>query len=48
MLHWAGVVFSMEVLLKKFELSNFSPLVVAAVTGTAVANILFGDAELYL
>ena len=41
----AGVVFSMEVLLKKFELSNFSPLVVAAVTGTAVANILFGDAE---
>ena len=41
----AGVVFSMEVLLRKFEMEDFSPLVVAAVIGTAVANILFGEAD---
>ncbi len=41
----AGVVFSMEVLLRKFEMEDFSPLVVAAVVGTAVANILFGEAD---
>jgi len=37
----AGVIFSMEVLLKKVKLDSFSPIVVAAVVGTAVANKLF-------
>ncbi|SDL94841.1 chloride channel protein [Halarsenatibacter silvermanii] len=41
----AGVVFSMEVILRKFEMEDFSPLVVSAVIGTAVANILFGEAD---
>lgn len=38
----AGVIFSLEVLLRKVELDSFSPIVVAAVVGTAVANALFG------
>ncbi len=38
----AGVIFSLEVLLKRVKLDSFSPIVVAAVVGTAVANSLFG------
>ena len=37
----AGVIFSMEVLVKKIKLDSFSPIIVAAVVGTAVANSLF-------
>ncbi len=37
----AGVIFSLEVLVRKVHLHSFSPIVVAAVVGTAVANTLF-------
>lgn len=39
----AGVIFSLEVILKNIKLNNFSPVVVASVTGSAVANIFFGN-----
>ncbi len=39
----AGVIFSLEVILKNIKLSNFSPVVVASVTGSAVANHFFGE-----
>ncbi len=39
----AGVMFSMEVLLKDIKFHNFSPIVVASVVGTGVANFFFGD-----
>lgn len=38
----AGLVFSMEVLLKNIKLDSFSPIVVASVVGTAVANVFLG------
>lgn len=38
----AGVVFSVEVILREVKLENFSPIVISAVIGTAVANSLFG------
>jgi len=41
----AGVIFSTEVLIKKVKLDSFSPIVVAAVVGTAVANKLFERGE---
>ncbi len=39
----AGVMFSMEVLLKDIKFNNFSPIVVASVIGTGIANFFFGD-----
>ncbi|MFW6270136.1 MAG: chloride channel protein [Bacillota bacterium] len=41
----AGVIFSMEVLLKDIELDSFTPIVVASVIGNAVANLFFGPRE---
>ncbi len=41
----AGVIFSVEVLLRKVKLESFSPIVVAAVVGTAVANTWFGRTD---
>ncbi|MFW6007558.1 MAG: chloride channel protein, partial [Halanaerobiales bacterium] len=41
----AGVLFSMEVLLKDIELDSFTPIVVASVVGNAVANLFFGPRE---
>ncbi len=38
----AGVIFSIEVILREVKLDSFSPIVIAAVTGTAIANSLFG------
>ena len=38
----AGVLFSLEVLLKDIKLKSFSPIVVASVVGTVIANILLG------
>ena len=37
----AGVMFSLEVLLKNIKLNSFSPIVVASVVGTGVANLFF-------
>jgi len=37
----AGVMFSLEVLLKNIKLTSFSPIVVASVAGTGVANLFF-------
>ncbi|MFW6023094.1 MAG: chloride channel protein, partial [Halanaerobiaceae bacterium] len=39
----AGVIFSMEILLKNIKFKSFSPIVVASVTGSAVANVFFGQ-----
>ncbi len=39
----AGVMFSIEVLLKDIKLGSFSPIVVASVVGTAIANFFLGD-----
>jgi len=39
----AGVLFSMEVLLKDIKLKSFSPIVVASVVGTVIANIFLGN-----
>ena len=44
----AGVIFSLEVLLKDIEMDNFSPIVVASVVGTAVANLFFGQRKALL
>ncbi|MFW5786913.1 MAG: chloride channel protein, partial [Halanaerobiales bacterium] len=41
----AGVMFSLEVLLKDIELESFTPIVVSAVVGTGVANLFFGARE---
>jgi chloride channel protein, CIC family len=38
----AGVIFSIEVILREIKLASFSPIIIAAVTGTAVANTIFG------
>ena len=37
----AGVIFSLEVILKNIKLTSFSPIVVASVAGTGIANIFF-------
>ncbi len=39
----AGVMFSLEVLLKDIKMDSFSPIVVASVVGTGVANLFFGN-----
>ncbi len=38
----AGVVFSMEVILRDIKKESFAPIVIAAVVGTSFANLLFG------
>ena len=38
----AGVIFSVEVILREIKFDSFSPIIIAAVTGTAVANSIFG------
>lgn len=38
----AGVLFSVEIILREIKLESFSPMIIAAVTGTAVANSIFG------
>ncbi|MCC3143902.1 chloride channel protein [Halanaerobium sp. Z-7514] len=41
----AGVIFSLEVIMKNIKLKNFSPVVIASVTGNAVANLFFGPRQ---
>ncbi len=38
----AGVIFSIEVLLKDIEMDSFAPIIVASVVGTVIANLFFG------
>ncbi|ADQ14688.1 chloride channel protein [Halanaerobium hydrogeniformans] len=41
----AGVIFSLEVIMKNIKLKNFSPVVIASLTGNAVANLFFGPRQ---
>jgi len=38
----AGFIFSVEVILREIKLESFSPIIIAAITGTAVANSILG------
>jgi len=40
----AGAVFAMEVILRHFALHAFAPIVIAAVAGTVVNRLVFGEA----
>jgi len=44
----AGALFAVEVLLRDMRLSQFSPLVVAAVCATAVSREMLGDGQAFL
>jgi len=39
----AGVIFTLEVMLRHYALSAFSPVVIAAVAGTVISRIHLGD-----
>ena len=39
----AGVIFALEVVLRHYALSAFSPVVIAAVAGTVISRIYLGD-----
>lgn len=41
----AGVVFSIEVVLRKIHLRDLAPIVAAAVVGTTIGNVLFGRTQ---
>ena len=43
----AGAVFAMEVILRHFALHAFAPIVIAAVAGTVVNRMVFGNATEY-
>ena len=43
----AGALFSVEVILREFGVSQFSPIVIAAVLATTVSRHFFGDAAVF-
>lgn len=44
----AGVVFALEVLLKQMTLSGMAPIIMAAVSATAVSRWVFGSSSVFL
>ncbi len=43
----AGVVFAMEVILMEYSIAGFVPVILASVTGAAVAQATFGNAPAF-
>jgi len=39
----AGAIFAAEVVLRKYSLRNFAPIVIASVSGTLISRLRFGD-----
>ena len=44
----AGVIFAMEVVMMEYTLAGFAPIIIAAVTGAAIAQISHGQAPAFL
>ena len=38
----AGVIFSVEIILRKIKMQTFLPIIIASLTGTVVANTIYG------
>lgn len=43
----AGVIFAMEVVMMEYTLSSIAPVILAAVSGTAVTRLVFGSAPAF-
>lgn len=43
----AGVIFAMEVVLMEYTIIGFTPVIISAVTATAVSRLVFGDAPVF-
>lgn len=43
----AGVIFAMEVVLMEYTMLGFAPVILAAVSGTAVMRMVYGDAPAF-
>ncbi|MCB1866637.1 MAG: chloride channel protein [Chromatiales bacterium] len=43
----AGVVFAMEVVLMEYTIAGFAPVILAAVSATAISQLAFGDAPAF-
>jgi len=43
----AGVVFALEVVMMEYTVASFTPVILAAVSATAVSNLVFGDAPAF-
>ncbi len=39
----AGIIFAIEVILRKVRLENFAPVIIASIVGNAVANLFFPE-----
>ncbi len=37
----AGMIFALEVILRKIRLNNFAPIIIASIVGNAIANLFF-------
>ena len=44
----AGVIFAMEVILMEYALSGIIPVIVAAVSGTVVTQVIYGDESVFM
>ncbi len=44
----AGVIFAMEVVMMEYTVSGFAPVILAAVSATAVTRIVYGDAPAFV
>ena len=44
----AGVIFAMEVILMEYAVSGIIPVIVAAVSGTVVTQLLYGDEPVFI
>jgi CIC family chloride channel protein len=43
----AGVIFAMEVVLMEYTILGFTPVIIASLTATSLARIMFGDAPAF-
>jgi len=39
----AGIIFALEVILRKIRLHNFAPIIIASIVGNAIANLFFPE-----
>lgn len=44
----AGVIFAMEVILMEYAITGIIPIIVAAVSGTVVTQVLYGDEPVFM
>ena len=43
----AGVIFAMEVIMMEYTISGFTPVILAAITATAISRAVYGSAALF-